>query len=199
MTKISISLPLSAPTDEIWMLADFCDTLTADLWFQQLLQEIEWEEKPITIFGKTMMQPRLVAWYGEAGIAYTYSKQTIYAKPWTDLLLLIKNKIEQTTATTYNSVLLNLYRNGKDSMGWHSDDEKELGINPTIASLSLGTTRDFQLKHKTHPFAKTTIALTHGSLLIMAGSLQHHWQHALPKRAKCIAPRINLTFRKILT
>ncbi len=165
-------------------------------YFEQLLVQTEWQQYQIRIFGKLLDQPRLTAWYGSA--AYTYSGLRFEPKEMGESLLNLLHKVEAYTGKTFNSVLLNHYRNENDSMGWHSDDEKELGINPFIASLSLGAERGFHLKHKTIKQHKLKIQLNHGSLLCMSGSMQHHWQHALPKISKACGPRINLTFREIL-
>ena len=180
--------------------AQYIPSEWADHIFVQLREELIWEQKPIKIFGKEMLQPRLVAWYGDPGITYTYSGLTLQAHPWHSTLWEIKQTLENTLSTQFNSVLCNLYRDGQDSMGWHADDEPELGPNPVIASLSFGASRMFHLRHKTDldlPTAK--IALEHGSLLVMGGDTQTFWKHQLPKTRRTIGPRINLTFRKILS
>jgi alkylated DNA repair dioxygenase AlkB len=150
------------------------------------------------MFGKLLAQPRLTAWYGSAGTNYSYSGLNLVPEPFSKELLTLKAKIEQVGSTQFNSVLLNLYRNENDSMGWHADDEKELGINPIIASLSLGQTRKFQVKHKLTKNLNLNLLLTHGSLLLMRGEMQHYWQHAIPKSKNSCDQRINLTFRNIL-
>ncbi|HTF80172.1 MAG TPA: alpha-ketoglutarate-dependent dioxygenase AlkB, partial [Cytophagales bacterium] len=164
--------------------------------FNVLREQLLWQQGHIKIFGKTIAEPRLTAWYGDLGITYKYSGKTMETRPWHPDLLNIKNKIEDCSSAKYNSVLCNLYRNGEDSMGWHADDESSLGANPTIASLSLGAARTFQLKHRTKPY-KITLMLRSGSLLLMSGTLQHHWVHRLPKTSSVITERINLTFRKL--
>lgn len=169
------------------------------------IQTIDWEQGEISIFGKKVLEPRLTAWYGDAGKTYTYSGKTQSAKVWTPELLALKNLVKERLiqydkghfAFDFNSVLLNFYRNGTDSMGFHADDEKELGKNPTIASVNLGETRRFQFRRKDNKSIKHDIELTHGSLLIMAGEMQHYWQHGIPKEPKKNQPRINLTFRHI--
>ena len=177
----------------------FFSEAESDLFFQKLEKNIEWKQESIKIFGKTIPQPRLTAWYGDPGKSYTYSGLTWTPNDWNDLLNPIKSKVDNAANTVFNSVLLNLYRNGKDSMGWHSDDEPELGRNPIIASLSFGQKRMFHLKHRfDKELPKVKIQLDHGSLLIMAGSTQHYWHHQIPKTAKKIEPRINLTFRVVL-
>lgn len=159
---------------------------------------IEWKHEPIWMFGKKVMQPRLTAWYGDAGKAYRYSGILMTPFPWTSSLLEIKAKVEELTGEKFNSALLNLYRNGADSMGWHRDNEPELGINPVIASVSLGAARRFLLREYQDKKSKTEILLEDGSLLIMKGESQTHWEHSIPKTTKCMAPRINITFRSIL-
>ena len=151
------------------------------------------------MFGKLVQEPRLTAWYCDEGKIYTYSGKTQMPNAWHPTLLEIKNKIETVSeiSAKYNSVLCNLYRNGNDSMGWHSDDEKELAQNPIIASVNLGETRRFLFRHKHDKTLKHELLLTHGSLLIMSGTMQHFWQHAVPKEPKKTEARINLTFRKI--
>lgn len=169
----------------------------ADAYYTQLLDEIEWMPDEIMMFGKLIITKRKVAWYGDAGISYTYSKKTKTALAWTPLLLNLKALVEAKSGTTYNSCLLNLYHEGKEGMGWHSDDEKEMLKNGAIASVSFGAERKFAFKHRTQPY-KTDILLHHGSLLVMKGSTQTNWLHRLPPSAKIKTPRINLTFRTII-
>jgi alkylated DNA repair dioxygenase AlkB len=160
----------------------------------QLIDETPWRAETVTVYGKQHLQPRLSAAYGDA--PYTYSGLTIHPLPWTPLLLSIKEAVEHACAYKFNSVLLNYYRDGRDSMGMHSDNERELGRNPVVASVSFGATRTFILRHKG---SKQTLklGLTDGCLLLMAGALQHHWQHGINKSAKDLGPRLNLTFRSI--
>jgi alkylated DNA repair dioxygenase AlkB len=182
------------------LIESFFSKEEADRLCENLLKETEWKTSQITIYGKQHDTPRLIAWYGDAGKNYTFSGNTRSTLPWTPDLLFIKQKVEREAGVTFNSVLLNLYRTGKDSVGWHRDNEKEFGTNPIIASVSFGETRPFQLKHKfKKQIDRITIPLTHGSLLIMKGSTQHFWEHQIPKTAKPISPRINLTFRIITT
>lgn len=169
----------------------------ADTIYYELLKEIAWQQDNITVYGKTHPQPRLTALYGNDGKPYSYSNITMQPKPWNSLLQKIKYYIEASTECQFTTVLLNQYRDGKDSNGWHADNEKELGTNPIIASLSLGEERVFQLKHNTISEAKKNIILEHGSLLLMKGSTQHFWKHQIPKTTKPIGNRINLTFRSI--
>lgn len=188
---------LSLPDAEIRYYANF---LCADVaWdtYQALLKETHWEQKEITVYGKTHPTPRLSCWVGDPGADYRYSNMTMQPKPWSLMLLEIKKQVEIASAHTFNSVLLNYYRDGNDSNGWHSDNEPELGDDPVIASLSLGAPRDFKLRHKRDQALRHCLSLVPGSLLIMQGSTQRCWQHQVPKRASA-AGRINLTFRKII-
>lgn len=169
----------------------------AHLLFNTLYKEVEWQQDDITVFGKTYAQPRLTALYGESDAPYSYSNITMYPKAYTPSLQKIKKDIEKACGIHFTTTLLNLYRNGSDSNGWHSDDEKELGKNPIIASLSLGQERMFHLKHKQNKELKHKIVLGNGSLLLMKGQTQHTWQHQIPKTKKIVDPRINLTFRII--
>jgi alkylated DNA repair dioxygenase AlkB len=165
--------------------------------FQKLITEIPWQQDAITVFGKTHPQPRLTALYGNEGKQYGYSNIIMQPHTWTPLTMFIKNQVEEICQENFTTVLLNYYRDGKDSNGWHADNEKELGKNPTIASLSFGAERNFQLKHNLDKNAKQNIVLGHGSLLIMKGTTQHFWKHQIPKTSKIIDSRINLTFRII--
>jgi alkylated DNA repair dioxygenase AlkB len=162
--------------------------------FERLLRETAWRHETIVVYGKRHLQPRLTAWHGEA--SYTYSGLRLAPLPMTPLLAQLRAAVEAATSHRYNSVLLNYYRDGADSMGMHSDDEPELGPQPAIASLSYGATRSFVLRHKT---TKHTLKfdLADGNLLLMAGALQRHWLHGINKTAKPTGPRLNLTFRYI--
>ena len=180
-----------------FLIEHFIPDEIADHYCQSLLHDVQWQEEHYTIYGKRVTAPRLVAWYGDQEATYRYSGITHTPLRWLPLLAKLKNQIEKQSQHTFNSVLCNLYRNGQDSMGWHADKEPELGENPYIASLSLGDTRVFKLRHNK---TKQTIdvLLGNGSLLLMGGELQHHWRHSIPKTTKAKQPRINLTFRKIL-
>ncbi|GAB3536759.1 hypothetical protein GCM10027443_27860 [Pontibacter brevis] len=148
------------------------------------------------MFGKQLPVPRLTAWYGDKG--YTYSGLYNKPQPWVPVLQSLRERVQEVTGQEYNSVLLNFYRSGNDSMGWHADDEAELGKEPAIASLSFGGERRFSLKHRTRKDLKTvTIPLTHGSLLLMQGPTQYYWLHHIPKTKHPVQPRINLTFRNV--
>ncbi|MBL8164445.1 MAG: alpha-ketoglutarate-dependent dioxygenase AlkB [Anaerolineae bacterium] len=169
----------------------------ADALLQALIARIAWKQDHIQLFGSSVTIPRLTAWYGDPGRVYTYSGITQQPLPWTDDLLLIKARVEQIAGASFNSVLLNYYRDGRDSVSWHSDDEPELGTNPLIASVSFGAARQFQFKHKHDPQQRASIELTHGSLLLMGGATQHFWKHQIPKSKRVTDARINLTFRTI--
>lgn len=167
---------------------------------QHLLDETPWKQETIVIAGQERLQPRLSAWHGDAGCSYVYSGTRFEPHPWTPSLLRIRDDIETLTGHRFNSVLINLYRNENDSIGWHSDAEPELGVQPVIASLSLGETRIFKFRHKTRKDERTvSIALNDGSLLLMAGTTQRYWQHAIAKEHRPQGMRINLTFRQIRT
>jgi alkylated DNA repair dioxygenase AlkB len=164
--------------------------------FAALLEELDWKQRSIRIFGREVLQPRLTAWYGDA--AYTYSGVTLAPLPWTPLLSELRERLIADVGERFNSVLCNLYRTGADSMGLHSDDEKELGPRPVIASVSLGAARRFVLRHKGKKAAPVGIELTNGSLLVMGGATQAFWKHEVPKEPSRIGARINLTFRYIV-
>ena len=199
MNSLFVSQPinLDLPNSEIIYYPRFFDKKEADVVFKKLIKEIPWQQDEIMVYGKTHLQPRLTALFGNEGKPYSYSNIKMQPHPWNPLLQKIKSKVENVSDANFSTVLLNLYRDGKDSNGWHSDNEKELGINPIIASVSLGTERVFQLKHNTISGLKQNIVLEHGSLLLMKGTTQHFWKHQIPKTAKTIGVRINLTFRII--
>jgi alkylated DNA repair dioxygenase AlkB len=165
--------------------------------FTAFQKNIEWNQGTIQLYGKLLSEPRLTAWYGDEGAVYTYSGKINQPLPWTNDLIELRSFLENNGLGTYNSCLLNFYRDGKDSMGMHSDDEEELDTASGIASISLGGTRDFVFKHKTND--KTIkLKLESGDVLLMLGETQKHWKHGIPKRAKAGA-RINLTFRRVRT
>ena len=189
---------LDLPDAQVCLYENFFSEEESEFLFKQLATTINWEQKQIKLFGKLIAQPRLTAFYGDAHKNYTYSGLLWEAKAWTEELLMIKLRIEEVCKESFTSVLMNYYRYGEDSMGWHADDEKELGSNPIIASISFGETRSFQMRHRHNKeIEKLSIQLTKGSLLLMTGSTQHFWQHQIPKSSKCLNPRINLTFRQI--
>ena len=180
-------------------IENFFDFDQSQLYMKHLTNDIKWKREKIRMWGREIVTKKRIAWYADEGKSYTYSGSTFHPDQWNELLLEIKKHVEQYIKFQFNSVLLNEYPNGKVGMGWHSDDERELGIDPIIASLSFGANRDFIFKHKTDKsFENIKIHLKSGSLLVMLGSTQHHWKHSLPKRLKVREPRINLTFRKIL-
>jgi len=183
---------------ELYLIKQFYSLLESDLLFTALETGLAWQKETIFIFGKWVKVPRLMCWYGDPDAIYQYSGVKHQPKPWSAALQSVRETVEQQCQWSFNSVLANLYRHGQDSMGCHADDEKELGHNPLIASLSLGDERLFKLHHKKSKEI-VDITLGHGDLLIMAGSLQHHWMHSIPKTKRLKTPRINLTFRKILS
>ncbi|MBO0700779.1 MAG: alpha-ketoglutarate-dependent dioxygenase AlkB, partial [Zavarzinella sp.] len=171
----------------------FLPPAEADSLFAHLRDTVPWKQegRPGRMF------PRLTAWYADPGHSYSYSGVTHHAVPWTPELRALKERVEAVAGTTWNSLLLNFYRDGRDSIGFHADDEPELGVNPIIGSLSLGAARRFVLKHPASG-DKLEFELPHGSLLVMGGTSQQHWRHGVPKTRKPVGPRINLTFRRIM-
>ena len=169
----------------------------ADQWYKQLRSGLDWHEEFIQLFGKTHRVPRLTAFYGDAGVAYRYSGVDHQALAWTPALRQIRRAVAQVTDGDFNCVLANLYLTGRDYMGWHSDDEASLGATPLIASVSLGAPRPFMLRHKHDHQRRREYLLDHGSLLVMSGTCQRDWQHALPRRLRVNSARINLTFRQV--
>lgn len=159
-----------------------------------LLETIEWQHDEALMFGKRIITKRKVAWYGDQNFGYTYSKTTKFALPWTAELLALKQLVERTSGLSYNSCLLNLYHSGEEGMGWHSDDERSLTRDSSIASVSLGAERKFELRHKVSA-EKVAVFLENGSLLVMKGATQRNWLHAMPKAARIRTARVNLTFR----
>jgi len=172
--------------------------LTAARLFDEFERKTPWKQDEIFIAGRYVKIPRLQAWYGDPESNYSYSGIELTPIFWTPSLGEVRTVIEKVSGQQFNSVLLNYYRHGQDSMGWHSDDEAELGANPVIASYSLGGTRRFLLRKKSDKNQKVELLLESDSLLVMAASCQHSWSHSLPKTRKPVAPRINLTFRNIL-
>lgn len=175
----------------------FLSPIEANQWYEFLRENVLWEQKQYSWSGKKVFQPRLTAWYADdENMKYSYSGITQKVQPWMPELLELKQKIEAVSGAEYNSVLLNYYRDGNDSVAFHADDEKELGDNPNIASLSLGATRTFTLLKNGAPDVYKDYDLTNGSLLIMGGTTQRHWKHSIPKQPEITEGRINLTFRK---
>lgn len=177
-------------------IINFFDKPISDNYLKVLLDSIDWKQEKMNMYGKELLFPRLTAWYGDNDKPYSFSGITLQPQQWTKELIEIKRKVETNVDASFNSVLLNRYRHGNDSISWHTDAEKELGKNPIIASVNFGATREFQLRH-IQTKEKLSIQLSHGSLLIMLGELQHFWQHQIPKTKKPVSERINLTFRVI--
>ncbi|MGH8265473.1 MAG: alpha-ketoglutarate-dependent dioxygenase AlkB family protein, partial [Steroidobacteraceae bacterium] len=165
--------------------------------FATLRHSLTWQSEEVVIFGERRRVPRLVAWYGEPEAVYTYSGVKHVPQPFTAELAAIRARIEALSGAQFNSALANLYRNGRDGMGWHADNEAELGRNPVIASVSLGATRRFTLRHRRRKALTQALDLEPGSLLVMEGETQHHWLHALPKTTRLVGERINLTYRDV--
>jgi alkylated DNA repair dioxygenase AlkB len=190
-------IPILSCEDELWFDEYFISNSDIDLLFRLLRDETDWIQPQIRMFGKWVDQPRLMSWQAVDDLKYSYSGITLNPRPFSSVVSQIASKIQQKTGVSFNSVLINYYRNGQDSMGWHADDEPELGADPIIASVSLGEARDFLLRHNTRKELNLKLPLPSGSLLLMGKGIQKNWKHALPKR-KHAGPRINLTFRKIL-
>lgn len=171
----------------------------SDVLLRELIENTPWRQEAVTIYGKKFLQPRLIAWYGDPTRRYSYSGILLEPLPWTPTLCRVRQVVEKLSGETFNSVLLNYYRDHRDSMGFHSDDEKELGPTPVIASVSLGATRTFVLKHRTRRELKPVrLELSCGSLLLMKGVTQRHWKHGIDKETRPCGPRVNLTFRRIV-
>ncbi len=186
------------PNAKLTYISNFIEPNEADIYFNSLKSTIDWQQDDITVFGKTYKQPRLTALFANNAKPYSYSNITMHPKPFTAELQKLKNKIEEEINHKFSTVLLNLYRDGNDSNGWHADNEKELGKNPIIASLSLGEVRPFNFKHRQLKNERHKLNLEHGSLLIMSGEMQHFWLHQIAKTKKSIGERLNLTFRTII-
>lgn len=166
---------------------------------ERLIAEIPWHCEEVVMWGRSVPQPRLTAWYGDLGASYAYSGVRLDPLPWTPLLRDIKTRVESATGSSFNSVLLNYYRDHRDSIGFHSDNEPELGAHPVIASLSLGEERTFIFRHKTSKHLEPVqLRLGSGSLLLMRGDTQRCWRHGVPKESRPCGPRVNLTFRQII-
>ena len=177
--------------DRSWLSQDDADAILGDLIAQE-----SWGQYPIKVFGKDVMQPRLITWAGD--LPYRYSSQTLAPRGYSPLVADLTRRVSEAVGVGFNHVLLNRYRNGKDHMGYHADDERELGLNPVIAALSLGVTRRFVLHQKKNRRKQRRYRLVHGSLLVMGGTIQHTWRHAVPKMSAVQGERINLTFRYLL-
>lgn len=190
--------PISIPDADISILHNMEMPQPYEEILRKLIEQTLWRQEAVHIYGKEYQQPRLVALYGDPGKRYDYSGIALHPLPWTDILREIKRRIEDCTESTFNAVFLNLYRDHNDSMGFHSDDEKELGKNPVIASLTFGATRTFLLKHKFRKDLQLVkVPLESGTVLLMKGSTQHNWKHGINKQTAPCGPRINLTFRTL--
>lgn len=189
--------PVLLPDAELQLHDDWLERASADLWLAQLTSETPWQQPQVQLYGRVHPVPRLLAWYGDSGAVYRYSNLVHQPLPWTPLLAQIRARVEAAVGQPLNGVLLNYYRDGQDSMGWHSDDEAELGRNPLIASLNLGGSRRFDLRRKGCSRIEHSLMLNHAALLVMRGPTQHYWQHQVAKTRNRCAPRLNLTFRLI--
>ncbi|ATS22480.1 MULTISPECIES: alpha-ketoglutarate-dependent dioxygenase AlkB family protein [Xanthomonas] len=191
--KIEVALPGA----QIRWQRGWLDAAQADALLQTLLAQVRWEVHRIRMFGRVVDSPRLSSWIGDADASYRYSGTRFAPQPWLDALQPARARLQAETGHPFNSVLVNRYRSGSDAMGWHSDDEPELGAQPLIASVSLGATRRFAFKHRDDAALKQTLELGHGDLLVMSGDTQRYYKHALPRTARPVGERINLTFRQI--
>lgn len=187
------------PNAELIYLPNFFSKPKSDFYFETLKDETNWQHDDIKVFGKTYKQPRLTALFGQSEQPYGYSSIVMYPEPLTPSLKMIQQKIEDYAKHQFNIVLVNLYRDGNDSNGWHADNEKELGEYPVIASVSFGEARPFHFKHRILKEQRHKLILEHGSLLIMKGEMQKYWLHQIAKTKKQINPRINLTFRRLIS
>ncbi len=183
---------------ELYYFKSIFYELESQMFFDDLITSIKWKQEPIKMFGKSIMQPRLTALYGNEGVSYGYSGIRMPATNWTDSLLLIKNRVEHLTRCSFNVALLNRYRDHNDSMGWHRDNEKELGRQPVIASVSFGAGRAFQIRPYKSKATPVTLQLDNGSLLLMKGDMQTNWEHQLPKTRLVSSTRVNITFRNVM-
>jgi alkylated DNA repair dioxygenase AlkB len=191
---------IAIPDADVFYLSDVLRSPERDTILRRLIADVRWRREKIVVWGKTYLQPRLIAWYGDPGSSYTYSGITLNPLPWEALLLELKNLFESTSGSIFNSVLINYYRDQRDSMGLHSDDEPELGARPILASLSLGQERTLIFKHKVKKDASPVkIRLASGSLLLMKGDTQRFWKHGIEKETRPCGPRVNLTFRRIVS
>lgn len=169
----------------------------ADRLLDALVVETDWRHEEVTVIGRRVMQPRLTSWQGDPGAHYTYSGLALQPQPWGAAVTEVRNVAEAFAVTSFDSVLLNHYRGGRDSMGWHADDEKALGVEPVIASVSFGGLRRFVLRRRDDPSVRVEVEPAHGSVIVMSGRTQHDWLHSVPRTARAVEPRINLTFRRL--
>src|SRR5690606_14188914 len=191
-------LPIPLPGADLRFDPQWLQPALADELLAELSDRVTWEVHRIRLFGREVDSPRLSCWIGDEGASYRYSGVRFPPRPWPTVLFPVRERLQRELATPFNSVLANRYRSGRDAMGWHSDDEPELGATPLIASLSLGATRRFALKHRHDAGVRLALELPAGSLLLMQGATQRCWKHALPRTARPVGERINLTFRQVL-
>lgn len=195
---MAAALKIDLPGAEAALHAGWLPDDAASALQSALLAGVPWETHRIRLFGREVASPRLSCWIGDPGASYRYSGTLFQPRPWPAALLPIRERLAHELGVDFNSVLANLYRDGRDAMGWHGDDERELGRRPVIASLSLGARRRFVFRRRDDPSARQVLELPHGSLLVMAGDTQRLYRHALPRTARPVAARINLTFRRIV-
>ena len=191
-----VSIPI--PDGTLWLHEGFLSSDESAAACAALLDEVPWRQEHVRMFGRQIPMPRLTCWMGDPGCSYAYSGVRYAPTPWTPTAAALRERVEQEIGARLNAVLLNHYRSGSDSMGWHADDEPELGPTPTIASLSLGAARRFDLQHRNKKTERRRLVLSDGSLLVMAGQTQTHWKHRLPKVSGSTGLRLNLTFRFIV-
>ncbi|MBB3805655.1 alpha-ketoglutarate-dependent dioxygenase AlkB family protein [Xanthomonas cannabis] len=192
-----MKIPVPLPGAQVQWWRGWLQAAAADALLQTLLTQVQWEVHRIRMFGRVVDSPRLSSWIGDPEASYRYSGTQFSPQPWLDALQPLRARLQEDTGRPFNSVLVNRYRSGNDAMGWHSDDEPELGAQPLIASVSLGATRRFAFKHRDDAALKQTLELGHGDLLLMGGDTQRCYKHALPRTARPVGERINLTFRQI--
>lgn len=192
------STDFDLPDAQVRLVRGWLEPPAADALMAGLLEQVPWEVHRIRLFGREVASPRLSCWIGDADAAYRYSGTRFQPRPWLPALAALRDRLASELAQPFNSVLANRYRSGADAMGWHSDDERELGPGPLIASVSLGATRRFLLCHRGDPAQRLALDLEQGSLLLMGGQTQQYWKHALPRTARPVGERINLTFRQVL-
>lgn len=188
---------IDLPDADLRYFPRWVDADLADQWLLELSARTPWSQPQIRLYGRSIAVPRLVAWYGDADAQYRYSGLTHEPLPWTPLLAEIRQRVQQEVGAALNGVLLNFYRDGQDAMGWHSDDEPELGREPMVVSLNLGAIRRFDFRRKGTSRIEHSLNLEHGSLLVMRGPTQHYWQHQIARTRKVSEPRLNLTFRQL--
>ncbi|WP_217474957.1 alpha-ketoglutarate-dependent dioxygenase AlkB family protein [Stutzerimonas stutzeri] len=197
MPSLDSPVAIALPQAELTYWPRWADAALAERWLSTLISETPWTQPQIRLYGRQCAVPRLVAWYGDAEARYRYSGLVHEPIPWTPLLGELRERVQAEVGAQLNGVLLNLYRDGQDAMGWHSDDEPELGREPLVVSLNLGATRRFDFRRKGSSRIEYSLALENGSLLVMRGPTQHYWQHQIARTRKVTEPRLNLTFRQL--